>query len=326
MRDFQRDRISAFLVRALENANRGNERLAIYEAEAQATNSYQRLVTYLLDEKKYDAAKQWACEGIEQTHAKFPGIAAGLAQSLCELARRRKQWDIVAVHAAVEFLKHPSAEGFQTLIEAAEKAGCQDAVRTAAHAFLETGLAPIRLVRDAKGRHSVSIEPAWPLPVPDYLMSPLTAALSRSASGPHFDVLLEMALADKRLDDVIHWYDKLIATRRGANRKWAGWGVSVDSDRVAKAIARAYPERALEIYQQKLDAHLPQTGTSAYEVCAQCLRNMQSIYKSQDREDYWSELVADIRERFHNRPRFMEILDKLEGRTILQTRRKVSRG
>jgi hypothetical protein len=32
-------------------------------------------------------------------------------------------------------------------------------------------------------------------------------------------------------------------------------------------------------------------------------------------------LLADIREKYRNRPRFMELLDKLEGRTILQTQR-----
>jgi hypothetical protein len=36
-------------------------------------------------------------------------------------------------------------------------------------------------------------------------------------------------------------------------------------------------------------------------------------------------LLAEIREKYRNRPRFMEILDKLEGRTIIQTQKVRSR-
>jgi hypothetical protein len=32
-------------------------------------------------------------------------------------------------------------------------------------------------------------------------------------------------------------------------------------------------------------------------------------------------MTSVIREKYRNRPRFMEILDKLDGRTILQTQR-----
>ena len=32
----------------------------------------------------------------------------------------------------------------------------------------------------------------------------------------------------------------------------------------------------------------------------------------------WNELLADIRMNYRNRPRFMEILDRLEARPILQ--------
>ena len=78
--------------------------LAIYESEARATGSYERLVKYLIAEKRFDDAERWAREGIEKTREKLPGIASSLAASLCEVSRGRKQWDIVAAHAAWRFL------------------------------------------------------------------------------------------------------------------------------------------------------------------------------------------------------------------------------
>lgn len=47
--------------------------------------------------------------------------------------------------------------------------------------------------------------------------------------------------------------------------------------------------------------------------------------KSLGREAEWATLLAGIREKFRNRPRFMEILDKLEDRIILQTKKARNR-
>jgi uncharacterized Zn finger protein len=74
-----------------------------------------------------------------------------------------------------------------------------------------------------------------------------------------------------------------------------------------------------------LDAALPQAHISAYESAAGYLKKMQPIMTSLGRQAEWATLLAGIREKYRNRPRFMEILDKLEGRTILQTQKARSR-
>ena len=75
------------------------------------------------------------------------------------------------------------------------------------------------------------------------------------------------------------------------------------------------------IYQQQLERHLPQANISAYESAADCLRKMRPIMKSLKREKQWHALVAEIRQKYRNRPRFMEILERLKGRTILETQK-----
>jgi len=48
---------------------------------------------------------------------------------------------------------------------------------------------------------------------------------------------------------------------------------------------------------------------------------MRPIMKSLERDKEWDALVAEIREKCRNRPRFMEILDKPEGRTIFEAQK-----
>ena len=133
-----------------------------------------------------------------------------------------------------------------------------------------------------------------------------------------------MAIAAKQPDEVLRWYDKM---PKGQKRFGGGWGFagSGTDDRVAAAVAKSHPERALEIYRRQLDATLPQAHVSAYESAAGYLKKMQPIMKSLGRQAEWAALLAGIREKYRNRPRFMEILDKLEGRTILQTQKARSR-
>ena len=83
-----------------------------------------------------------AHEGIAETVTEYPGLAASLAKSLCEIARTKQQWDIVAAHSAYHFFDEPAPISFKELLTAAQQAGVEDAVREAAFRFLETGVGP----------------------------------------------------------------------------------------------------------------------------------------------------------------------------------------
>ena len=90
---------------------------------------------------------------------------------------------------------------------------------------------------------------------------------------------------------------------------------------MAAAVAATHPERALEVYRVGLDAQLPNAQISAYEAAVGYLKKLRPIYEALGRPEEWAALVGSIREKYRNRPRFMELLDTLEGRTILQSAR-----
>ena len=61
--------------------------------------------------------------------------------------------------------------------------------------------------------------------------------------------------------------------------RW-GFAESGIGDRVAAAVAKSHPERAVEIYRQGLDATLPRANVSAYESAARYLKKLQPVMKS----------------------------------------------
>ncbi|HZL89761.1 MAG TPA: SWIM zinc finger family protein [Pirellulaceae bacterium] len=318
--NYQRDLVSNWLLDALSRCGRENELVAIYEAEARRTNSYERLVRYLIEQDRIDDAQRWACEGIERTTAELPGIADSLAKMLVAIAAQKKDWKTVAAYAAWEFYDEPCVHTFKGLLTAARKAGCRDAVEKWAEQFLESGVVPWRYGRASKGGdRSLSVDSQWTLPIPDFLVPILRIdAADDGPNRPHFDVLLELAIADKRTDDVLRWHEKLQAAERGKRRvlRW-GFDSSYD-DQAAAAVAKSHPERALEIYRRRLEDNLLHANPSAYESAANYLRQMRPILKSLNRESEWTSLLTDIRQKHKNRPKLMEILDRLEERPIVE--------
>lgn len=342
-RDYRRDRLTGWIAGALEDAGRVDEVTALYESEVRFTNSYQRLVNHLLKAGRVEDAERWAKEGIAQNVEKYPGISGHLAEKLCELARERKQWDVVASHAAREFFDRPHPSSFDKLMEAARKAGVEGPVREVALRFLETGLGPFQVTRTrvvtpprtkaaskknsaparkpapipAPSQPRLEVDPAWPLPVPDYLW-PMMARRSPYDPGPqpHLEVLLEMAIAAGKPDEVLGWFDRM-----GQSKQQGGyWNRPLlYADRVAGAVSASHPDRAIEIYRAALEAQLPNAQQSAYEASAGYLRKLRPIYQSLGRNKEWETLLASIREKYRNRPRFMEILDRIDGRTILDS-------
>jgi uncharacterized Zn finger protein len=324
---YRRDQASHWLAQALTQAGRGDEVLALYEQEAERTNSYERVVKLLIEQGRTDDAKRWAETGIARTAAKLPGIAQALVSQLCDLAEREQRWDVVAAHAAHALFERPSSEAFRALMDAARKTGCEDSTRAAAMRFLETGVAPIRLT-SSKGSKRIKADEGWPLPVPDYLATPLAAQQSRPGAAerrPHFAVLIGVAIAEKRLDDALQWYDRWHEQVRPApGSLYFSDSPAQVSDRVAAAVAGSHPRRALEIYRQRIGRLTADASAYAYEAIAAYLRKMRPIYRGLGVEAEWTQLVQHLREKHRNRPRFLAALDHLGDRPILSPPRRRS--
>jgi uncharacterized Zn finger protein len=318
-RRYERDRIGDCFIHALTKAGRDDEVLTVCEREARLTGSYERLVKLLVERKRYDEAERWATEGIQKSASRFPGIAANLAKEMGEVARHRRQWKDAAAHAAWEFLERPSRESLPQLTMVSDRAGCRESVERLALQFLKTGVSPISVTTAGEGRPKAAAMEGWPLPVPEHLLPLMTRSdQARIPSRPHYEVLVDMAIADQRPDEVLRWYDKMQDDRKQPMEIWMNRPDGY-AERVAAAVARSHPERALEIYRRSLEGNLTRAHMSAYEAVAEYLRKMRPILKSLHREEEWSQTVAEIRLRYRNCPRLVEILDRLDSRPILQS-------
>jgi len=136
-------------------------------------------------------------------------------------------------------------------------------------------------------------------------------------------VLLELALHEKKPDEVLRWHDQLASEQRSRPYGWSSAGHY--ADRVADAVADTHPERSLAIYRQIVEQYIAQTSPSAYEAAVPALRKLRGLLQRLRREAEWSAYLAELRDKHHRKRRLLEVLDRLQGRRIVDGGRRARR-
>ena len=302
-RDYRRDGLSNWIVRALENSGRDEEIIPLCEQEAVETKSYHRLVKALIKAKRFEEAEQWIHRGIKATQKGLPGIAKQLRDTLREMREEEGDWPKVAAFRVDDFLGSPSLAAFDEMRKASERAKVWPAVRAAALLYLETGKKP-------------QLDPSWPLPESGVKKEPAYP----HEKAPMIHTLIAIAIDEKRPDDVLRWYDYPKAKRE----KYWGWD-GYQEVSIAEAVAEHYPDRALTIWKGLAEKEIALTKPSAYETAAGYLRKVRELLKRLKREEEWKNYLSGLRQTNIKKRKFVEILNRLESRRILERADSIDR-
>jgi len=310
---YRRDQLVEQIADLLERAGRAAEILPLYQEEARRGGSYTRLVKHLIGQKRLDEAAASAVEGIDRAATEDAGIRDQLRGLLRQIAEAKNDKAQVAAWAASDFFRRPALTAYHDLTKAARAAGCGPAVKEAALRFLQTGVLPA-------GASTPDRQGGWPLPAISLLPgapAPVQRRLKPTPPASHHDVLLELAFHERAPEDVLRWYDLLRAPRQNA---WGRWGSSSLAVRVADAVADAYPDRALALWRAAAESEIAQTSPAAYEVAAKHLEKYRARLGKLGRDAEWTALAAALRAANLRKRKFIEILDRLEGRrrTIIE--------
>ena len=183
---------------------------------------------------------------------KWPGSACRLRDTFREIRKRQKDWSVVAAIQVEEFVRRPSRQTFTDCQKAAGKIKAWPKVRASLLKYLENGEPP--------WKQKAWVFPHSGLDVP---------ALERKGHYPMVDRLIEIAILEKKPEHVLHWYDQLPQKRYG----WYG----ADDDAVATAVQTHAPDRAVAIWQNKVERLIAQVKPKAYQEAGKYLRKAAKI-------------------------------------------------
>jgi len=293
---FKRDRLSDWAIHALEQAGRKDEIIPLCIAEAKRTGSYDRLVKRLVAARCYEDAEKWIKQGLQDLGKEWPGITAGLRDKLREIRTLEKNWPAVAAMRVEEFVRNPSRQTFEECRKTAGKVKAWPDVRESLLHYLEKGELPWA-------------QKGWPLP---------DSGLDR----PHADQrnrfpligdLIDIAILEKKPDQVLRWYDQRPKDRFG----WYG----VNEDAIATAIQDHAPDRAVEMWKNKAEGLIAQVKPKAYQEAAKYLRKAGGVMSKQNKQPQWDQYLRRLRDAHARKSRLIEILDSLDGKPIVKERR-----
>jgi uncharacterized Zn finger protein len=296
-RSYRRDGLSNWIIRALENSGRHEEIIPLCEQEALRTRSYERLVNALISAKRFEEAEQWIHKGIKATQKELPGIAKHLRDILREMREKEGDWFKVAAFRVDDFLGSPSLTAFDEMRKASDRAKVWPEVRKATLLYLETGKLP-------------QTDTSWPLP---------EAGVRKETAYPHekapmIQILIEIAIDEKRPDDVLRWYDAPKAKREN----YWGWD-GYQEVSIAEAVVDHYPDRALEIWKNLAERQIALTKPKAYGAASEYLKKVRDLLKKLKREDEWKSYLSKLRQANTKKGSLLEVLDRLDRRPIIKT-------
>jgi uncharacterized Zn finger protein len=296
---YHRERLLSQLLDAYSYAGWKERTIPLLETEADACRQYKRLTDALLAAGERDRARHWCILGYRRTVKNDCGIAWILQKQLRKMAQSERQHDLAAAYRAQDFFAHPSSTTYHKLRNACKKATCWPAVQNAVFHFLETGQSP------APGEQDKNT--GWPLPAPE-----VGPEVSGKRSGyqqfPDLSTLIDIAIQEKRFDDVVELYQRLCTTGH------LGLGIN---NNVAHAVANTHPQVALDIWKSIVDKLIGRVKPKAYEEAASYLRLMEKIYSQNDRLADWQGLIRGLRNKHRQKRRLLSTLDNLSRKKIV---------
>ena len=299
---YRRDQLSNWLISVLECAGRENEILPLCEQEAEITGDYERLIDRLIAENRFEDAENWCHRAIANTDPNHPGTLSALKDRLRII--REKTGDLLGAAAfrTDNFFRRPSMLTFRELCKSAQKAKVRPAVEAWARYFLETGHLPRTKGRKRKGEP----DDKWPLPSTGFHED------IRPAEGPVTHTLIEIAIAEKQIEEVLKWYD--LETSRPEYRR--GY-MPTSSLQIAEMVKEKYPDRTIEIWKEMAESEISRVEVSGYREASTYLREVRDTLKHLNKEDEWEAYLSELRDQNKRRPRCLEVLDGLTGKRII---------
>lgn len=289
----RRGKVMNWLCSAYRRGGLQHRVIPLLEREADNCRSYGTLVNVLLEAGERARAREWCLRGFGRTVRDAPGIAQNLRGMLRRLAEEEGKTELAAAYRAEDFFHRPSVSCYEELRVAAEAAGLWNAVRAAILEYLRSGRCPT----SAGGGGG-----SWPLPEPE--VERMRAGGNQGGDNfPQRELLIDIAILEKRHDDAVAIYDELRGVRR--------WGWSVD-ERLAGAVADSHPDVSLRIWKEIADRLIGQVKPKSYQEAAGYLRKMRGLYGKTGRLAQWQEMIARLRVEHKAKRRLMEVLDDLE--------------
>ena len=286
---YHRKQIMDWLILALEKAGRHNDIIPLLKREAPITNCYGELVDRLVASGNTSEARTWAEKGYKKTIYSYQGIASEMIEKLYIISCKEKDYPMAAAYKALDFFSHEHFNSFTELKKTTKAAKFWPQARESILHYLETGKLKS-------------------LPLPETGLK--VPVRQKHQSFPNYSLLIEIAIEEKRIDDVVKWY-------KAIPKKNTIHFYSNTDEKVAYAVQDNYPDLSVHIWKGLAESHIARVKPAAYKDAAVYLRKIKKLCQKCNQQAEWKTYLSSLRTTHKAKRRLMQVLDSLEGKRII---------
>ncbi|PKK88562.1 MAG: hypothetical protein CVV64_18345 [Candidatus Wallbacteria bacterium HGW-Wallbacteria-1] len=285
---FRRDTLVNLIIHFLKSLDLNDKVLALCISEAEKHQKYERLIRYLLELKEFDKALKWIRVAAKTEKSTILDSETDLMEIYLMILRKKRQWPQVAAFMVQKFCHETNTMIFDNCQKACERLGVWMEVRPALMNYLETGQLPW-------------LTQGWPLP-----SSGLPYHKNAYCCFPNYIVLIDLAIRENRIHDILKWYDHPKRNSSGSE--------FIDS-KVAMALQKAHPMRSVEIWKSRAERLINSKNPENYEDAGKYLADIKKLMNQINRQEDWDTYLESLKTEHRRKSRLMKVLDKLERKT-----------
>lgn len=291
------------LLFAFDAANRSDDAIRFCIGAAAKPGYTPLLVRYLIRMKRWEDARQWIGREIRQERD-HNGKAGELRTLLRELWEQEDDWLHIAGMRAEEFFSLPSIHGYRELKTASERAGVWKVVSESISDYLVLDKKPGTYVsRSNDGEIIMGILPRSGV---------ISLKPERRIPAPAYELLLAIAIVEKKPDEVLAWYDRSAAEKPACSLS------TVIVEGVADTITEKFPVRAFVIRKHLAEVYLKEARPKSYELAIGHIWKIKETLKREDRQPEWELYLSELKKNHLRKKRFLDMLVILDDRPIVQ--------
>jgi len=122
--------------------------------------------------------------------------------------------------------------------------------------------------------------------------------------------LTDIALHEKRMDDVVKWYRVL--THDGNEISYSyGWNGDRNEE-VVNAVAKSAPELSVKVWEKKIVDNCEKPDRSCYANIGVALRKLRPLMERLGRVGEWHQIIERLRMEYKRRSSLMNILKEID--------------
>ncbi|MFM7590237.1 MAG: SWIM zinc finger domain-containing protein, partial [Isosphaeraceae bacterium] len=193
-----------------------------------------------------------------------------------------------------------------SLFKAADKIKMKSQVADLLVEHIDANLSPFSVNESTAKTHKID-HARWPIALPLYLRA------NKPAPRPFYEntnqLIADIYIKSDQAEKLFDFYDKVVS-----NKNLRTYNAE-NKDRILYLLTRhfkqKYPEKCIAYFLESLQMHLVQSTPMEYTNCIEILKVLFSLFDEVNKQEQWYILVDNIKDTFHKRKKFKEMLTKL---------------